>query len=329
MSELNPSIVQGSKRTQLPSDNSRNVSSLLTSNVYDYGRSSVKLTELERNTTSQQHILNIQQSGIGSKTLPFDDAKTTIKETIVGLSDTNRNYTPFVINGSNNTGLTNWDPKGTQKETTIYNNYTRPASKNDGMGYVVANYDARTTIKQTTLNENYLNQASGYNKEQMDYTTFQDPQKVRYAIHAENYKGSGGFYINDAENRDRWLNADISIDKEQLVYKAPGQEFRGANSNMGKIAAGEGLVGHIKSNDNMLFKERVNNQSQRNIGNINNIIPDSFQLGMTTQQGFHNRNSQIDVFNSQDPTQQSNRFDADLITQQLSQNPWYNLKRNL
>ena len=182
---------------------------------------------------------------------------------------------------------------------------------------------------QADLLEDYLNQASGYNKEQMDYTAFQDPQKVRYAIHAENYKGPSKYFTNDVENRDQYYNADISIDKEQMIYKAPGQEFRGANSNMGKINAGGQLIGDIKSTDNLLFKERVNNQIQRNVGNVNNIIPDAIQIGMTTQQGFHNRNSQVDMFNSNNPSQNFNRFDSDVITQQLSNNPWYNLKRNV
>lgn len=327
MSEVNPSIVQNAKRTQLPSDSNRNMGSLnISSNVYDYGRSSVKLTELERNTSSQQHVLNIQQSGVGSQMSYFDDAKITVKETIVGLSDTNRNYTPFVINGSNNTGFTSWNPKNTQKESTIHNNYTRPITKNDGMGYVVANYDAKSTIKQTTLNKNHLNQASYYISNPEDYAGSKDPQKVRYAVHAEDYKGPSVYYTNDHENRDQFFNANISIDKEQLVHKDPGQEFRGANSNIGKIHAGDGLIGEIKSNDNMLFKERVNNQSQRNVGNINSILPSSELLGTTTQFGFSN--SQIDVFNSQKTNSANNRFNSDLITQQLSQNPWYNLKRN-
>jgi len=330
MSGLKPSVIQGAKRTQLRSDNSRNIGSLNSvSYTHDYGRSAVKLTELERNTTSQQHILNIQQSSVGGPMEYFDNPKVTVKETVVGLSDTNLNYRPIVISGADNTGLTSWDPKSTQKESTIYNNYTRPAAKNDGMGYAVANYDARATIKQTTLNENHLNHASGYNKEQMNYTAFQDPQKVRYAVHAENYIGPSAYFKSDAENRDRFFNADISIDKEQLVYKAPGQEFRGTNSHMGKIHAGNALIGDIKSTDNMLFKERINNQSQRNVGNINNIIPDSTLLGTSTKTSLHNLYSQIDTFNSQNPSAQNNRFNSDLITQQLSQNPWYNLKRNV
>ena len=257
MSEIKPSIIQSAKRTQLPSDNSRNIGSLnTTSYIYDYGRSAVKLTELERNTTSQQHILNINKSGIGSQLTPFDDARVTVKQTVVGLTDTNRNYRPGVI--YYNTGLTNWDPKSTQKESTIYNNYTRPITKNGGMGYVVTNYDARATIKQTTLNENHLNQVSGYNKNQMDYSSSQDPQKIRYAVHAENYKGPSVYFKSDSENRDQYFNAGISIDKEQLIYKAPGQEFRGTNSHIGKIHAGNGLIGEIKSNDNLLFKEQQN-----------------------------------------------------------------------
>lgn len=328
MSGLKPSVIQNARRTQLPTDNSRNIGSL-TNHVNDYGRSSVKLTELERNSTSQQHILNIQQSGVGGQLGYFDNAKVTVKETVVGLSDTNLNYRPIVISGADNTGLTSWDPKSTQKESTIYNNYTRPAAKNDGMGYTVANYDARATIKQTTLNENHLNHASGYNKEQMNYTAFQDPQKIRYAVHAENYVGPSNRYTSDAENRDQYFNANITIDKEQLVYKAPGQEFRGTNSHMGKIHAGNDLIGEIKTNDNLLFKERQNYRHADNVGNINSILPSTELLGMTTQQGFHNRNSQMDVFNSKDTSQHFNRFNSDLITQQLSNNPWYNIKRNI
>ena len=326
--EIKPSVVQNAKRTQLLSDNSRNVTSSLSPYTSDYGRSSVNLTEMERETTSQQHILNIQKSGYGNKTPFYDTAKTTTKETVVGLVDSTRNYSPVVINGNTNNGITCWAPKSTQKESTIYNKYTRPVTKNDGMGYTIANYDLKTTTKQTTLNENHINQASYYISDPTDYTSFQNPQKIRNAVHAKDYIGPSVYFKGDSENRDQWLNANISDKKEQIVSKAPGQEFRGADSNMGKISAGEGLIGTIKSTDNLLLKERLNFRHVDNVSNINNIIPNTSVLGLTTQQGFHNRNSQVDVFNS-NPNTKNNRFDADVITDQLSKNPFYNLKRNI
>jgi len=322
--EIKPSIVQNSRKSHLHSDTSRNIGSVLSPYTYDYGKSSVKLVEMERETTSTQHMLNAQKSNYGNHMPYYDNAKNTMKQTTIGLTDTSRNILPTVVNGQSNTGLTTWSPKDTQKQTTIFNNYSRPINKKDGMAYIVANFNAKTTNKETTIQNNYINHANDINKDHMVYSTFQDPQKIRYQIHAEDYKGHGSRYINETEIRNQYYNANISDTKEQFISKNDSQVHRGTNSSLGKINAG--YIGDIKSTDNLLFKERPNYRIATNIGNISNNIPSISQIGEQTEQRIDY--SQIDRFNN-NTLLHHNRFDSDVITQQLAQNPFYNIKRKL
>lgn len=311
------SLLQASKRNQLNIDGNiiRNATS---TNPYtnDYGKSGFNPPTMERESTSKFHTLNVNQSGQGNIVASQDNAKNTIKETTVGLVDPTRNVKSTLFNADSNTGLTEWDPKTTNKETLMYEQKGQ-ANKKDGMGYIVANYDAKVTNKQTT-HTNYYGTTNSANKDAMIYSTFQDPIKIRNAIHVKDYKGVGGTMVGDAENRDKYYNADISITKEKTLE---GERPSGTNSSMGKLPAGEDLVGIIKSNDNLLLKERANTRPE-NINNISNNIPTVGEMGNLTHQ---TKNSQADIFSS-NTTDKNNRFNSDLITQQLSQNPFYNLK---
>lgn len=314
-----PSLVQKSTRHNLTNDVVRNVGSLLTPYSYDYGRSGINLTEMERESTSTQHVLNINQSAFGTQMAYNDSAKNTMKQTTIELTDNLRNYAPFVINGEANTGLTDWMPKNTQKESTVTNDYTRPITQNDGMGYVIANPEAKTTHKESTLNINHFNNVHGANKESMVYSTYQDPQKVRYATHLTDYNGPGNYAVNMYENRSKYDNAEICDKKEKTLKD---DRPNGRNAAIGKIHAGQNLIGEIKCTDNLLFKEREHNRGFDNISNINNVIPSITQFGTITK-CYDNTHDLFNITNSE-----YNRFNGDIITEQLKNNPYYNLKRN-
>lgn len=316
---LKPSIAQKAKKIQFLNDTSRNISSNLSPYVYDYGKSSTTAYTNERETTSKMHTLNINQSKSGNTIAYSDNAKNTMKQTTVHLNDTTRNINPVMIKDTN-TGLTSWNPKNTQKETTVENKYKGQANKKDGMGYIVAKYDAKITNKETTLNPDYSGHATSKDKEHMVYSTYSDPIKVRYNNHMS-YVGIGNFHTKDAENRNKYMNANISTSKEQ-TFKNIGRPNH-TNSALGKIQSN--VVGTIKSTDNLLLKEQYNTHTQ-NISNIYNNIPSYIHIGNNTQQEFHNRNSQYDMF-STNIHNSNNRFNGDLINQQLQNNPFYNLKR--
>lgn len=310
------SLLQESKRNQfnVRSNTKRNLTG--SSSTNDYGKESMNPPSVERESTSKFHTLNVNQSAKGNILTLQDNAKNTIKETTVELVDSGRNILSTVFNADSNTGLTQWDPKTTNKQTLMYETKGQ-ANKKDGMGYVVANYDAKVTNKQTTHSE-YSGTANSINKDNMIYSTYKNPIKVRNAVHINDYKGTGIIPVSDAENRDKYYNANISIIKESTLK---GERPSGTNSSLGKISSGEGLVGTIKSNDNLLLKEKVNTR-QENINNINNNIPTTNQLGVSTNQKKHTQN---DLFSS-NINDRNNRYNGDLITKQLSQNPYYNLK---
>lgn len=313
------SLLQDTKRNQLTSDTMRNANSVNSPYVYDYGKSSVNHPELERDTTSKFHSLNVNQSRSGNIIGHQDNARNTLKETTVELVEPYRNVKSGVIKIDSNTGITSWKPKITGKETLIFE-HKGQANKKDGMGYTVSNYDAKTTHKESTLNIDYNGHASGVNKDSMVYSTYDDPIKVRNALHTENYQGPGINTIADAENREKYYNAEISVIKEKALQ---GERTRGTNSAFGKLASGHNLVGDIKTNDNLLLKESTNTRVE-NTSNISNNIPNV--IGDLTQQNFHNQTSQKDTFSS-DVSAKNNRFNADLISSQLNQNPFYNLKK--
>ena len=148
-----------------------------------------------------------------------------------------------------------------------------------------------------------------------------DPIKVRNAVHAKDYQGGGSRQITqNAENRDKYLNAEITERKEKTLE---GEHPRGKNSSLSNISVGKGSYGDITSRENTIFKELENKHTQ-NINNISNSIPSITQFGLNTQ-NFHGQDSQVDVFNTNTSTE-LNRFNSDLISEQLSKNPFYNLK---
>jgi hypothetical protein len=300
------SMFQAPKRNQFQIDTDRNMGSQIPS-VNDYGKSTYNLPELERDTTNEYQSLNVNKSNSGQRLGLQDTAKSTIKETLVGKRDNSGNIRRFV-NKDVNTGMTDYSLKTTNKETLIYKDYKGHANKKDQVGYNVAKYRAKTTNKEITSDTPYSGGANASNKTNMVRSTFENPEKVRYAVHAENYRGAGKAHTSTAETRTQYHNAEINEKKEVLVK---GTRPSGRKSTLGSISGGVNSVGEIKSTPNMLLKEK----RKERVENINfkNVIPSTEVIG--AQQPIYHKYGEVE----------NNRLDANLIKQQLSQNPFYNL----
>lgn len=297
------SLVEHSKRNQLNSDTQRNIGSMV-SGVNDYGLDSINLPELERDTTNEQQTLNINKSSSGHQVGLQDEIKQTVKQTT--LKQDNSGNIKY-MNKDNNTGLTDYEFKTTQKQTLIYNKYKGQANKNDGMGYTVLNPEAKTTNKEITSNNPYSGNANNKNKKSMVYNTFLNPEKVRNAVHAENYKGSGSFHTSATENREQFKNAKIGVTKEKLLQ---GQRPGGRTSSLGTVP--NNYLGKNKLTANMLLKEKANTRKE-NVS-TQSVIPSKSNLGRLKP--IHNDIAEIE----------NNRLNLTDVKSQLSNNPFYNLK---
>ena len=306
-------LTQANKRQQFKSDTQRNIG-MTTSNNGDYGKSSYKLQELERDTTNAQHTLNINKSDKGHQVGLQDDIKGTIKETT--LYSDNSGYINSIIKKSDTGGVVGVDLKTTNKETTIYNKYKGQPSKKDQMGYNVANYKAKVTNKETTSTNKYNGHATDNNKNSMIYSTYFNPEKVRNAAIAVDYKGHAGYEVGQSENRNMYKNADINEKASILVSnQRPGgpQNFN--------IAGGVNVVGDTYVKPNKLLTEEQYTFNP-NVSNISNSIPTKGKIGGSeTQRG---RNVYGEIENKRET-----RDFGSLINSQLKNNPFYNLKRTV
>jgi hypothetical protein len=304
------SIFQNPRNNQLFSDTQRNLSTVTSSKVNDYGKKGINLPELERETTNTLHKLNVNKSSIGHQIGLQDSIKGTIKETLLGKHDNSGNIRTNVKSKSGNTGITDYKFKTTNKETLVEKNgdYKGHVNKKDGMGYSVVNVYAKTTNKETTSDNAYSGHVNDINKNSMVYSTFDNPEKVRNAVHVENYKGAANTNTSAAENRVQYNNAEITDTKEKLLHNKPG----GRNSSLGVITNGASNLGKQKLTANMLLKERAKTRVE-NV-NFTGIIPSKNILG-----------EQQDVLNNYSEVE-NNRINSNDVSMQLSKNPFFNLK---
>jgi hypothetical protein len=296
------SIFQNPRNNQLRSDTQRNLGTTTTS-VNDYGKDSINLPELERDTTNDPHSLNVNPNSKGHTVILQDEVKGTIKETLLGKHDNSGNIR---TNLRGDSGMTDYTFKTTNKEMLIDNNYNGHINKKDGMGYNVVNVSAKTTNKELTSDFEYSGHANDINKNQMVYSTYDNPEKVRNAIHTEGYKGPANTNTSAAENRLQYQNAEISDTKEKLLKTQPGSR----NSSLGVITNNN--LGKQKLTANMLLKEREKTRVE-NV-NLKSVIPSKNILGQ-----------QKDVFNNFSEIENS-RINSNDISKQLSNNPFFNLK---
>lgn len=144
------SLAQLPKRLNFENDYTRNVSGVKSS--VDYGKSAIRAQETERATTGlETHTLNVSDRQRGVRTRFDDIAKVTVKETTLSFDNSGNVNTAFNrgIRDTADTGISEYVPRTTQKETATLNNYTGVVNKESGKGYIVNKYDARTTNKES------------------------------------------------------------------------------------------------------------------------------------------------------------------------------------
>lgn len=311
-SELN-TLFQEPIRQQLDSDYARNVNKSSLANNSDYGKGSYNLPELERNTTSTMHTINLNKQGTKSQVGVLDDIKGTMKETTL-FQDNSGNIT-FIKKSDNTNGLTNYDFKITQKEIGIDKTYIGQPMKKDQTGYNISKYSAKTTNKETTTDTLYQGGAGATDgkSNSMVYSTYDNPEKVRNAVHPKNYKGNAttqGFTEN--ENRQRYTNAEVNLNQEKLISNERPNGPQAFN-----ISGGVNTIGDINYRPNTLLKgeETVH---IRNKDNISSNISHRKQLGKLTQ-------TDNNTFSEVPNNRETNDF-TNLIDNQLADNPFYNLR---
>jgi hypothetical protein len=304
-----------SKRQQLSNDSVRNISHT-TANNGDYGKNNISLRELERNSTNVQHNLNANKADSGHIIGLQDNIKNTIKETTLHQKSGN---IQSILKGSDadayNDNISGIDLRSTQKELNLFE-HKGQANKKDQMGYNIANYNAKTTNKETTSNNEYNGHAADINKNSTVYSTYDNPEKVRNPIMAIDYKGNAGYEVGQAENRNKYSNAQVNEKSTILVSNE-----RPSGQNHQNYNGGVEVLGDVYTKPNKFLSEEAYTYNP-NISNISNIIPNKEKIGVTESNGRGGN-----LYGELENKRESREF-ASLINNQLKDNPFYNLKRN-
>lgn len=307
--ELLDALAQEPKRQQLASDTLRNIGTSGIRQANDYGKSGYKLPQLQRDTTNQMHLLNANKSDSGHNIGLQDDVKNTGRETLANVDSSGQIKTAFDqgYSGAYAIGVTDVTAKTTQKEMLVHNKYKGNPNKKDAMGYNVVNMHAKTTNKEiNAMDQRNASHANDTVKNHTVYETYMDPVKIRVPTHVKNYIGSANNHVSQEENRNRFLNAEISTIKEQAVM---GERPAGHNGTLGFLNGGRGVVGETKLTDNMLLKSDDNKHlSVRD--NLYQPTPNKELIGM-----FENLNTSVSAV-------ESTRFNGSDIQQQLQENPY-------
>lgn len=301
-------IMQEPKRINFKNDYSRNITGNKATN--DYGLSGIQPIETERASTGvETHTLNVNKSGFGVRTSLGDRPRTTVKETTLQFDNTGNVKTEFDKGamGAYDMGISDVNAKTTHKETAIINNYKGIMTREDGMGYLVNKYDAKTTGKEIISNNSEYTGIAGKDvKTSTVYSTFENPEKVRNAIHASDYRG-GANYATEGMSRNNYSNAEIRDNKEVVA-----QRDRSSGPQKFQTRGGRDSLGDIKNHENMLLKEREDDREKINV-NVQQVIPNKDSLGIKTK---------IRLDNGVEDTVFIDRLQPDLVIGQHNNNPY-------
>jgi hypothetical protein len=302
---------QDPKRNNFENDFHRNADGTIINSQsgHDYGRSGFSVPELERSTTGDKtHLMNANIGSMGIKVKSRDDAKTTLKQTTMKTDNTGNMSSGFNF-GSNmpyNIGISNIVAKETHKESLVENKYKGQINKDKGMGYIVNKHEAKITGKQIVSenSKDYVANAGKIVKNQVIRNTFENPEKVRNAIHSE-YKGNAS-YSTESESRSRFDNAVIRDDKQDLLM---GERPSGPQNF--QTSSGKDSFGDIKITDNMLLKEE--SDTRDNVRNNFKQLPDRIHLGERVK----TRSDDEDLY-----AVTGDRFEPEILLSQLNKNPF-------
>lgn len=282
---------------------------IINKSANDYGKDTYTNYDTERGDENDMGLLtsNLQMTTNSGKKHFTDSAKTTFRETF-GEQDeeSKRNVKTQFDKGmmdAYNNGMLDQTPRVTHKENTIVNNYNGIVNKQEGMGYLINKYEVETTNKQINIeNTNYTGNANRDIKTASVYTTYENPEKVRNAIHTENYKGTA-IGSNKELSRTNYNNAETRDNKEIIANRkhiSGPQNFQ--------ISGGQETIGKVKTHANTLFKE-MEGKRKPVIHNLINVLPSTQTMGMKTRMG-------------NDIGTLENKLEPELIINQHNQNPY-------
>jgi hypothetical protein len=250
----------------------------------------------------------------------FDYSKKSYKARELERDTTNHNPVSNVNKSNSGQQVYNQDnAKRTIKETTLYKDNSgniMTIKKGNNTTEIGTDYVFKPTNKETLVENRYKAHASKEDGMGYSVATYRAKTTHGETVSKNKYAGHANDVNKMAENRNRYDNAEIIDTKEKLIS---GERPSATNSSLNKIHLG---AINVSTRENVELKGESNKHMQ-NLNNISNQIPSIKQLGENTQK-FKGRNSEIDKF-STNVEQQKNRFDADLVKQQLHSNPYYNL----
>jgi hypothetical protein len=208
------------------------------------------------------------------------------------------------------------DLKPTTKESTVEHRYTgqvsttlEQAGKKSAYDKGIVDIDAKTTQRESMPETKYtglphLNTCMVYN------TFTEGGQRVRDAVHAERYVGGAKRNTSEASNRLKYDNADILDRKELLV-----EGGRPSGPQHFQIASG---ISAVTLQDPKFQKLLTETESRRPImnPNLNQAIPTKNLIGLVQQE------TNTSMFQKE---KENNRLE-DLVSPQLKDNPFYNLR---
>jgi hypothetical protein len=144
-------VVQQAKRFNFENDYLRNFTGNKGSS--DYGKSSLRSQETERETSQDTYLLNVNKPTIGVRNRFSDLPKETMKETTLIFDNSGNINSSFNKGRSSGLeyGITDYDSKPTHKESTLINDYKGPITNEKGMGYLVTNMEAKYTNKEEII----------------------------------------------------------------------------------------------------------------------------------------------------------------------------------
>lgn len=247
--------------------------------VNDYGKTSYTLPELERDSTNNvDYHLNLNRSEFGQNVAYTDDAKVTIRQ-----STEMNNHSGFVNTNLNQGGKVSSYEKG------------------------ITEYDPKSTQRESSHNE-YTGTAKHHVESHQIYSTFENPEKIRVPLHAENYLGiSGSSTHTENMSREKYLAAHITDKHEKLIS---GERASGPQNF--QISGSKNLV-NATVKPNTEFKGK---RDTRDLLNPN--LPQTIIGPEKTAKFDPSTNLKAVV-----AEQQNNRFN-DVEISQLKNNPFHN-----
>ena len=185
----------------------------------------------------------------------------------------------------------------------MLNEYTGNAANDVKNKMIYSTYENPEKIRNA-IHVEYSGNALNNIKNQEIRSTYENPEKVRNAIHIE-YSGNAN-KNNGKTSQDNYHNAQIRDRQEKLLI---GERPNGPQNF--QISSGIESYGNIKFTKNMQLKENPDKREHLNTLR-SNVIPGKINIGAVIKRKTENTGE----------SKLSDRFDFSVIKDQIKQNPY-------